>query len=500
MPVDTLSVLYRLASVFVFPSLYEGFGLPPLEAMASGTPVVTSNVSSLPEVVGDAAILVDPYDPDSIAEGMKQALTDTELRATLIARGLAKVREYLLGAVGRAHQGGLRGGHAGTPAGMTRPDDATARVPAPAASGHRVALVHDWLTGMRGGEKVLEVLCELFPRADLFTMVYVPGSVSPVIEAMRPKGALLSHFPRISNYYRHCLPLFPFVVEQFDLDCYDLVLSTSHCAVKSVVRPGSARHLCYCHTPMRYVWDQRDAYFGAAQVGRVRAALLRPLLARLARWDQATASRVDRYVANSEHVARRIGRYYNRRARVIHPPVDTVFYHPDGRPPGRSALVVSALAPYKRLDVAIEACRLAHVPLRIVGWGLEQTRLSAQAGDGVEFLGVRTDEEIRELYRDCGAVLLPGEEDFGIVPVEAQACGRPVVALARGGALETVIDGATGVLVADGPEPLAEGLCRALDAQWDPDAMRSQAERFGRPRFASRMMAEIDDLLGAPAD
>jgi glycosyltransferase involved in cell wall biosynthesis len=180
--------------------------------------------------------------------------------------------------------------------------------------------------------------------------------------------------------------------------------------------------------------------------------------------------------------------------------VDTVFYHPDGRSPARSALVVSALVPYKRLDVAIEACRLARVPLRIVGQGPELRRLSAQAPDGVEFLGPRTDEEIRELYRSSGVVLLPGEEDFGIVPVEAQACGRPVVALARGGVLETVSDGVTGVLVTEeGPDAFAAGMCRALEAAWDAGAMRAQAERFGRARFAARMAAEIDDVLGDPA-
>jgi glycosyltransferase involved in cell wall biosynthesis len=360
----------------------------------------------------------------------------------------------------------------------------------------RVALVHDWLTGMRGGEKVLEALCELFPGAHLYTLVHVPGSVSRVIEALRPEASILSRLPGIARYYRHCLPLFPALVEQFDLDGFDLVVSSSHCAVKSVVRPGSARHVCYCHTPMRYVWDQREAYFGPRQVGRLRAALLRPILARLARWDAATAHRVDRYVANSEHVARRIRRYYNRRASVVPPPVDTVFYHPDGRSPARSALVVSALVPYKRVDVAMEACRLARVPLRVVGQGPELGRLAAAACGNVEFLGPRTDEEIRELYRSSGAVLLPGEEDFGIVPVEAQACGRPVVALARGGALETVVDGLTGVLVPEGtPEAVADGLRRALDAAWDPSVMRSHAERFGRARFAARMAAEIDDLL-----
>jgi glycosyltransferase involved in cell wall biosynthesis len=362
-----------------------------------------------------------------------------------------------------------------------------------------VALVHDWLTGMRGGEKVLEVLCELYPAADLFTLVHVPGTVSPAIEARRPRTSALSRLPGIARYYRHCLPLFPALVEHFDLDGYDLVISSSHCAVKSVVRAGGARHVCYCHTPMRYVWDQRDAYFGPERVGRLRAALLRPVLARLARWDAATAHRVDRYVANSEHVARRIGRYYNRRATVVHPPVDTEFYRPDGRQPDRSALVVSALVPYKRLEVAIGACRLAGVPLRIVGRGPELERLRA-AGPGVEFLGHCSNEQIRELYRASGVLLLPGEEDFGIVPVEAQACGRPVVALARGGALETVLDGITGALVADGrPGAFADGIRRVLDGGLDAGAMRSNAERFSRARFAARITAEIDDVLGAPA-
>jgi glycosyltransferase involved in cell wall biosynthesis len=381
------------------------------------------------------------------------------------------------------------------------PTDRERRAGPAAGSAPRVALVHDWLTGMRGGEKVLEVLCERYPGADLYTLVHVPGSVSPTIEALRPRASALSRVPGAARYYRHFLPAFPTVIEWFDLDRYDLVVSTSHCAAKSVIRAGRARHVCYCHTPMRYVWDQRDTYFGARRLGRVRAALLRPVLARLARWDAATAPRVDRYLANSEHVARRIGRYYNRRATVVHPPVDTAFFTPDGRPPGEGALVVSALAPYKRLDVAVEACRLARVPLRIVGQGPELARLMNLAASGVEFLGPRSDEDVRELYRQAGVVLLPGEEDFGIVPVEAQACGRPVVALGRGGVLETVVDGVTGVLVGDeGPAPFAEGIRRALDARLDAEAMRRQAERFSRPRFAARVAAEIDDALTAPAD
>ena len=364
----------------------------------------------------------------------------------------------------------------------------------------RIALVHDWLTGMRGGEKVLEVLCELYPDASLFTLVHVPGSVTPVIEGLAPRASALSRLPGIGRVYRHLLPLFPAVVEQFDLDAFDLVISTSHCAVKSVVRPGRARHLSYCHTPMRYVWDQRAAYFGPDRVGRVAAAALRPVLAWLARWDAATAHRVDRYVANSQHVARRIGRYYNRRATVVHPPVDTDFFGPGDGGRGTGALIVSALVPYKRIDVAIAACRQAGVQLRVVGQGPELARLRKQGGSDVEFLGSRSNEEIRDLYRASAVVLLPGEEDFGIVPVEAQACGRPVVAAALGGAMETVVDGETGVLVAPGSaEAMADGIRRALDMPFEGAAIRRHAEAFSRPRFAARMAAIVDETLATPA-
>jgi glycosyltransferase involved in cell wall biosynthesis len=364
----------------------------------------------------------------------------------------------------------------------------------------RIALVHDWLTGMRGGEKVLEAMCALFPDASLFTLVHVPGSVSPAIERLAPRASVLSRLPGIARSYRHLLPVFPAVIEQFDLDEYDLVISTSHCAAKSVVRPGRARHVCYCFTPMRYVWDQRHAYFGDDRLGPGSTRALRPILAWLARWDAGTAHRVDRYLADSQHVARRIQRYYNRQSGVIYPPVNTDFYRPDTTVPTATALVVSALVPYKRIDVAIEACRQIGVPLRVVGQGSEEASLRATAGPGVEFIGSSSDTEIRRFYREAGVVLLPGEEDFGIVPVEAQACGRPVVALGRGGALETVVDGVTGVLVSsDLPEALAAGIRRALDGRFDPAAIRKHAEAFGPERFSAQFRAVIDETLSAPA-
>jgi glycosyltransferase involved in cell wall biosynthesis len=360
-----------------------------------------------------------------------------------------------------------------------------------------VAIVHDWLTGMRGGEKVLEAICELYPEATIFTLVHVRGSVSEAIERHPIRTSFVQRLPKSARLYRHYLPLFPAAVELFDLDGYDLVISSSHCAVKSVVAKGDARHVCYCHSPMRYAWDQFDAYFGPAQVGRLKNLALRPVMAAMARWDAATAGRVDTFVANSRYVAGRIRRYYNRGSIVVYPPVDTEFYRPD---PGRAAqsgpgaLVVSALVPYKRLDLAIAACKGARVPLRIVGQGPEEARLRRVAGSAdVEFLGWRTDEEIRTLYQTSAVVLLPGVEDFGIVPVEAQACGTPVVALGRGGSCETVVDGETGALV---PHPdaalFADAIRRIIDSAPDRAAIRQHAERFSKANFTSAFSAVVN--------
>jgi glycosyltransferase involved in cell wall biosynthesis len=352
---------------------------------------------------------------------------------------------------------------------------------------------------MRGGEKVLEAICDLYPDAPIYTLVHVRGSVSARIERHRIRRSPIQWLPRAGELYRNYLPLFPAAVELFDLDRYDLVISSSHCAVKSVIRRPTATHVCYCHSPMRYAWDQFAAYFGPEQVGHGRSRMLRPVLARLARWDAATAGRVDRFVANSQYVAGRIRRYYNRGSTVVYPPVDTTFYRlpdPARRPIEPRFLVVSALVPYKRLDVAIAACRKARVPLRIVGRGPEEPRLRQLADSGVEFLGWRSDEEIRDLYASSTAVLLPGVEDFGMVPIEAQACGTPVVALGQGGACETVADGVTGVLVRDNSvDAFADGLARLRTTNFDPIVIRDRAARFSRERFLADFQIAVDDAM-----
>ena len=365
-----------------------------------------------------------------------------------------------------------------------------------ASAGRRVALVHDWLTGMRGGEKVLDAICEVFPDAPLTTLVRVPGSVSARIEARPIRTSFVQALPAPARFYRHYLPLYPLAVRLLDFRGADLVVSSSHCAVKSVIVPEGAVHVCYCHSPMRYAWDQFDEYFGPARVGPAMSGLLRPVMRRIARWDQVTADRVDRFLANSQYVAGRIRRYYNRRSTIVYPPVDTEYFTPEHRDESPAFLIVSALVPYKRLDVAIDACRRLQVPLRIVGTGPERDRLELRAGGGVEFLGWQSDEQVRELYRSSRATLLPGTEDFGIVPVESQACGTPVVALNAGGARETVVDGETGVLVeGQSVEAFAGGLKRALRTTFDRAAVRRNAERFSRANFFRSFTAAIEQAI-----
>lgn len=353
---------------------------------------------------------------------------------------------------------------------------------------------------MRGGEKVLASLGRLYPAADLLTLVHTRGSVTSAIEARRIRTSVVQRLPAPARWYRHYLPLFPTAIEQFDLDDVDLVISTSHCAAKAVVPTGRAVHLCYCHSPMRYAWDQFDHYFGPDRLGRLGSGAARRVLAAMARWDRDTAGRVTRFLANSAHVAGRIARYYNRDATVLHPPVDTGFFVPGTAPSGEYFLVVSALVPYKRIDVAIRAAMRLGAPLKIVGTGPDEARLRALSGPSVEFLGHVDDAALRTWYQQARAVLLPGEEDFGIAPVEAQACGRPVVALARGGALETVIDGVTGLLVeSDAPEAFAEAMAAVDRLPSSPADRQRHAAAFSIPAFEAAFSAHIAATLERPS-
>jgi glycosyltransferase involved in cell wall biosynthesis len=306
-----------------------------------------------------------------------------------------------------------------------------------ACSQPRVALVHDWLTGMRGGEKCLEVLCRRWPHARLFTLLHRPGAVSEAIERLAPRTTFLQRLPQVHRYYRFLLPLMPAAAAMWRVPRADLIVSFSHCVAKAVKPPAGAAHVCYCFTPMRYAWHMRESYFGGRLAGLKAKAVAR-LLGALRDWDRRTATRVTHFVAISQTVQRRIAECYGRSSDVIYPPVDTEFYCPAPVPRDDSYLVVSAFAPYKRLDLAIAACNRLGRHLVIIGVGQDEARLRALAGPSVRFLGWQPDTVIRDYLRRCRALLFPGEEDFGIVPVEAQACGAPVIAFGRGGATESV--------------------------------------------------------------
>jgi glycosyltransferase involved in cell wall biosynthesis len=363
----------------------------------------------------------------------------------------------------------------------------------------RVALVHDWLTGMRGGEKVLERLCALHPEAPLYTLVWNPGKVSLAIESHEIRTSFLQSMPGAASHYRWYLPLFPRAISGFDLSAYDVVISSSHAVAKGVrVRPG-AFHLSYLHTPMRYVWDLETQYFPPGRFPWPLSWYVRSTCARLRRWDVASNQGVHAMVANSAHVAERIRRHYGREAVVVHPPVDIRRFEVAGEGPRDYYLLAGALAPYKRGELAIEACRSLGRRLVVVGSGPMERVLRRAARADVEFRGWVSDDEMARLYQRARALLFPGEEDFGIVPVEAQACGRPVVALSRGGALETVTDGETGVLVAEPTaESLGEGLRRVGSLSFDSSRIRASAERFSKDRHATAMRAVIADTLAAP--
>jgi len=358
--------------------------------------------------------------------------------------------------------------------------------------GARVALVHDWLTGMRGGERCLEVLCELFPDAPLFTLLHVPGSVTPQIERRRIVTSFVQRLPRAATRYRYYLPAFPTAIGRFDLSGYDLVVSMSHCVAKGVrVAPG-ALHLCYCFSPMRYVWDLSSDYFGPGQSLAART-LGPPLAAALRHWDRKTAG-VHRFVAISRHIADRIRRAYDRPADVIYPPVDVQRFE-IAEAADDYYLVVGALVPYKRIDLAVAAANRLGRRLLVVGTGPEDARLRALAGPTVSFLGWRSDADIARLYARCRALVFPAVEDFGITPLEAAAAGRPTIALGSGGALETMFgldttEAPTAVFFEEqSVDSLVEAMTRfeAAADRFDAKALRARAEMFDRPVFKQRL-------------
>ena len=379
----------------------------------------------------------------------------------------------------------------------------------------KVALAHDWLTGMRGGEKVLEVFANLFPSAPIHTMVHVPGSVSETIESHPIVTSALQRLPWGRKKYRYWLPLMPHLVERIRVEPVDLVISVSTCVAKGIVPPEGSRHASYINSPMRYLYDRYDDYFSPARASlptRIAARLVRK---RLQDWDIASTSRIDHLVGNSSFIAERIRRIYGRHSRVIHPPVDAHRFADARRAPDDYYLMVCALVPYKNVDLAVEAFRGLDRKLVLVGDGPMHRRLASNRPSNVELRGWASDEEVVDLVAGCRAFLLPNVEDFGIAPVEAMAAGRPVIALGEGGSLDTVRDvrgsnadrhddrfGPTGLLYA---ENSAAGLAAAIaaferhESAFDPDNLASWARTFGLPRFEREVKDWIRSVMGAPA-
>jgi glycosyltransferase involved in cell wall biosynthesis len=349
----------------------------------------------------------------------------------------------------------------------------------------RTAIVHYWLLNQRGGEKVLEALCLLLPDADIFTLFCDPATLTPELRKHKITTSLLNPARR---WYRELLPLMPMALESFDLRGYDLVVSSESGPAKGVITSSTTRHICYCHTPMRYLWDLYPAYRNEWTTSRLKRAAMTPLTNYLRLWDFVSAARVDQFVANSENVRARIWKTYRREAEVIHPPVDVDSF--EWKPAEDYFLMVSELVPYKRVDLAVRLFSRTGRRLRIAGAGPELRSLQKMAAPSVEFLGRVPDATLRELYSRCRAFLLTGEEDFGIAPVEALASGKPVIALARGGALETVPPFG-GVLY---EEDLSAGLERfeKLEPEIRPADLQKYARRFSPSEFAQKMRVVLD--------
>jgi glycosyltransferase involved in cell wall biosynthesis len=360
----------------------------------------------------------------------------------------------------------------------------------------KVALVHDYLNQMGGAERVVMAFHDIFPDAPIYTSIYDPERVDPAFRTMDIRTSFMQKFPLVTKYHQPYLPFYPFAMESLDLRDYDLVLSSSSAFGKGVITGPETLHICYCHTPMRWCWNY-DEYVEREQLGTMARTILPFLITGLRVWDQTTAMRVDYFIANSPVVAERIQKYYRREAVVIPPPVEAGRFPFDPTlEPDDYFLIVSRLIPYKRIDLAIEACNLLQLPLVIIGSGRDLDRLKKLAGPTIRFMGRLSDEEVTYYYTHCRALLFPGEEDFGITPLEAQAAGRPVIAYGAGGALASVVDGITGVFFREQTvDSLVGTLASFNERMYNPDVIHNHALEFDMPRFRRRILQFIEAKL-----
>jgi glycosyltransferase involved in cell wall biosynthesis len=360
----------------------------------------------------------------------------------------------------------------------------------------RTAIVHDYLNQYGGAERVLEALVGLFPGAPIYTSIYDAATMPAFYRSWDIRTSWMQQLPGWRRYFRHYMPLYPSAFESFDLSGYDLIVSSSSAFAKGVIVPPNAYHVCYCHTPMRFAWRTED-YFQREQLGPAQRAILSVLLTYVRLWDVVTSTRVDAFIANSREVASRIRRYYGREAAIIPPYVNLPSFRP--APSEDFYLAGGRLIPYKRIDLAVRAFTALGLPLKIYGEGRHRAALEAIAGPNIEFLGYVSDETLQNLFARCRAFILPGEEDFAITPLEAMSGGRPVIAYAGGGALDTVVEGVTGRFFC---EPTAAALAAAVAASrydsYDSIRIRRHAETFSRAVFLSRMDDFVQSSIGYP--
>jgi glycosyltransferase involved in cell wall biosynthesis len=360
----------------------------------------------------------------------------------------------------------------------------------------KVALVHDYLNQMGGAERVVIALHEIFPDAPIYTSIYDPARVDPAFQKMDIRTSFMQKLPLVTKHHQPYLPLYPFAMEQLDLRGYDLVLSSSSAFGKGVITRPETLHICYCHTPMRWCWNYEE-YVERERLGKVARTILPFLITKLRTWDQISAMRVDHFVANSPIVAERIRKYYRCEAMYIPPPVEASRFPFDPTIEAENYfLILSRLVPYKRIDLAIEACNQLQLPLVIIGGGRDLERLKRMAGPTIRFLGKLSDKEVIHYYTHCRAFIFPGEEDFGITPLEAQACGRPVIAYGAGGALATIIDGITGIFF---HEQTVKSLMTALasfnEHMFNPLVIHNHALEFDISRFQHRILQFIETKM-----
>lgn len=360
----------------------------------------------------------------------------------------------------------------------------------------RIALIADWLPAYAGAEHVLGALHELWPHAPVYTTVARRGAIGPLDRA-DVRTTWLQRLYGLLGRHQFLLPLMPRAIEDIDLSAFDVIVSSSHAVGKGIVPPSHAVHVCYCHTPMRYAWEMEEEYLRDFRVPKFLRKTVRRQLSRLRRWDLATAKRVDVFIANSRETQSRIERVYGRTSTVVTPPVDDRFFEvPLASARGDYFLTVGRLIPYKRIDILLSLARERGIPLKIAGRGSEERRLKAIAGPTAEFLGHVPDGDLPALYANARAFLFPALEDAGVVPIEAQACGTPVVAFGRGGATDTVIDGTTGILVEEQSAGAFSSALDRLDAHvWDRAKIRAHAQSFAQSAFKKKIADIVDEAM-----